>query len=145
MISSASKLLSSLLIVSLCCAGCGDEGPARKPTFPVTGEIFVDGQPAENVAVTLHNVNGYDKDLPTESATMTKEQGKFALSTYEEGDGAPAGEYTVTFSWGELNLMSMQYQGDKLKGKYSDPQKAEHKVTVSDQPVDMGRIELTTK
>jgi hypothetical protein len=131
--------------VMLVC-GCSKTDDGRKPTSPVTGEVYVDGQPAAGVHVKFHDVKGFDAANPTVSASMTDESGHFSASTYDQGDGVPAGDYTVTFEWGELNKFSMQYSGDKLKGKYSDPEKTEHRITVTDgSSTDMGRIELKTK
>lgn len=132
-------IISAMLI--LC--GCTPPGPARKPTVAVTGEVYSQGKPAADVAVTLHDRKGMDKDLPSTSSAMTDQNGKFFVSTYEAGDGAPEGEYTVTFSWGQINRISMQYEGDKFKGKYSSPDNSKFQIKVEKgKPVDMGRIEL---
>lgn len=137
--------VAALSVCSLC--SCSTKREYGKETFPVTGELYVDGQPAAQVLVKFHDVNGMDKQNPTESSTFTDEAGKFALSTFEAGDGVPAGDYIATFMWGQLNPLSNQYGGpDKLKNKYVDPKKSEFKVKVEPgQPTDMGRIELTTK
>ena len=83
---------------------------------------------------------------PTLTATRTDENGKFSASTYDAGDGAPEGEYSVTFEWNKLNTVSMSFDGDKLDGKYNDPKKSTFKIKVEDgKPADMGKIELTTK
>jgi 5-hydroxyisourate hydrolase-like protein (transthyretin family) len=119
----------------------------RKETFKITGEVYVDGQPANFLAVRAVATAGIDKSAPTYSAAFTNAEGKFTLSTYEEGDGIPAGQYSLTFTWGEMNLLTMSYGGaDKLKGKYEDAAKSEFKVEVGpDKPLDLGRIELKTK
>jgi hypothetical protein len=126
---------------------CGEKGPPRKATYPVTGEVIVDGKPAGSVQVTLTDVKGMDKDMPTASTAMTDDNGKFSLSTYGLADGVPEGDYAVTFMWGKLNLFSMQYGGpDKLNNKYNDPKTTPFKIKVEKgKPQDMGRIELTTK
>jgi hypothetical protein len=68
------------------------------------------------------------------------------VSTYRFGDGAPAGEYVLTFMWGKLDPLSMQYGGpDQLNGRYDKRAKSEHRVTVASEEVDLGRIELTSK
>ncbi len=136
----------ALLSVVCLLTSCGPKGPPRKETFPVTGELIVDGKPAAAVQVTLTDTKGMDQELPTYSSAMTEENGKFSISTYELGDGVPEGDYVVTFVWGELNLFSMQYGGpDKLKDKYSDPKTSTFKIKVEKgKPADMGRIELTT-
>jgi hypothetical protein len=137
-------LLSGALVAI---ASCSSRDPNWKETFPVTGEVYVDGQPAAMLQVALHDRVGIDKSQPTFSSTFTGNDGRFALSTYEDGDGVPAGEYAITFLWGELNMFSMQYGGpDKLRGQYSDPKKTTFEVKVEPgKPTDLGRIELSTK
>jgi hypothetical protein len=130
-------------------AGCGEEQPYRKPTSTVTGQVFVDGEPvpvATPLKVECHPLNGLDTEHPTFSSSLTGEDGKFSISTYESGDGVPPGEYVLTFMWGKMNLISPSYGGpDKLNGKYDDPEKSEHVLTVVEGlPTDLGRIDLTT-
>lgn len=140
------RSLLFMVLIGFLLSGCSSRDPNRKETFPVTGEVYADGVVAEGVTVELHPVGGIDKAQPTMTSTMTDAEGKFAASTYEQGDGAPEGEYIVTFKWGQLNRMSMSYDGDKFKGKYSDPKKSEFRVSVvAGSPADMGRIELVTK
>ncbi|GIW99665.1 MAG: hypothetical protein KatS3mg111_2998 [Pirellulaceae bacterium] len=137
---------ASLLIGLLILVGCNSRNPNWKETVPVTGQILVDGQPAEGVHVDFHPVAGMDQAQPTQTKAMTDKEGKFAASTYVLGDGAPPGEYTLTFSWPKLNTLSMAFEGDKLKGRYAKPESSQYKITVeSGKPVDMGTIELTTK
>jgi len=136
-----------MLLVAMCLCSCGKDQPFRKETFPVTGQLIVDGQPAENVVVTCHDLKGLDKVSPTFPETNTGKEGVFKISTYQAGDGVPEGEYALTFYWGELNLMSMSYGGpDKLNDRYRDPATSTIKVVVKKgKPADLGRIELTTK
>jgi hypothetical protein len=128
-------------------SACGGEPGNRKETFPVTGQVFVDGEPAENLEVRCHEKNGLDKSNPTSSGTYTEKDGKFKISTYKSGDGVPEGDYALTFFWGQMNLISMSYGGpDKLNDRYNDPATSTHKVVVKKgKPADLGRIELTTK
>ncbi|HUE69782.1 MAG TPA: hypothetical protein VMP01_02740 [Pirellulaceae bacterium] len=127
--------------------GCKSRNADWKPTHPVSGTLFVDGTPAEGVQITLNDLAGIDKNQPTISQAFTDKEGKFTLSTYEQGDGVPEGEYVLTFLWGQINPLSMQFGGpDKLKERYVDPAKSTFKVKVEKgKPVDLGRIELTTK
>ena len=136
--------LVGMLALSLCsCSGKKDFG---KETFPVTGEVYVDGQPAARLSVTLNDVKGIDPAAPAIPQAVTKQDGTFAISTFEAEDGAPAGEYTATFVWGQAQGLGIDTSVDKLNGKYSDPKTSKFKVTVTEgQPKDMGRIELTTK
>lgn len=130
--------------------GCSDaaEEPFRKEVSSVTGQVVVDGvpvPPTEPLMVKCHNLTGVDQEHPTFSSALTKEDGKFEISTYESGDGVPAGDYVLTFMWGKMNLMAASYgKPDQLKDKYADPEKSEVKFTVeADTPVDLGKIELT--
>lgn len=126
--------------------GCGEDSN-RKPTYPVTGTVHVDGKPVEGIRVELHDQKGLDPKQPTYSSAFTDAEGKFVLSTYENGDGVPEGNYAITYMWGKLNVMSMAYGGpDKLKNKYVDPKKTPFKLSVTKgKPNDLGVVELTTK
>ncbi len=120
----------------------------KKETVPVSGYVTVDGTvPDSPITVKFHPVGGIDQEHPTISQTLTGDNGQFAVSTYEEGDGVPPGEYVVTFFWGKFNAMSMSFAGpDQLKNRYATPEKSPIKVTVaSGKPVDMGEVPLTTK
>lgn len=134
-------------MVCLLLCSCGKEEQFRKETYPVSGQVQVDGQAAANLAVKCIDVNGLDKENPTISSAFTDEGGKFEISTYKSSDGVPAGEYVLTFVWGEWNLISGSYGGpDKLNGRYTDAKTSEIKFTVKEgEPTDLGTIPLTTK
>ncbi len=139
-----------LLIIAgacLACLACQEQGQPRKETFPVTGQVYVDGEPVKLLAVTCHDMSGIDAELPTTSSAFTGENGTFSISTYESGDGVPEGEYVLTFMWGQREGFSGRYGGpDKLKDRYTDPKKSDVRFTVEPgKPTDLGRIELTTK
>ncbi|MCP4782299.1 MAG: hypothetical protein GY903_22085 [Fuerstiella sp.] len=137
----------ALSIVLLALLGCGSKqkGPPREATYPIIGVITVDGEPVEQIRVTCHPVGA--GTLPTASSAYSTADGGFSIGTYEAGDGAPAGEYKLTFMWGAINLMSGRYDGpDKLKGRYSKVETSEFSVTVEDgKENDMCLIALTTK
>jgi hypothetical protein len=127
-------------------AGCSRSDDNRKETYPVTGQVFVDGQPASQLQVEMHDVKGFDTKQPTVSITYTDDTGKFSLSTYEYGDGVPEGEYIVAFMWGQVNMLTKSYDGpDKLLERYTK-EKSPIKVKVEKgKPTDMGKVDLTTK
>ncbi len=138
-----------LLVMVLSAIGCKKEAVIgdRVPVVPVKGIVTVDGEPVESVAVTCVPVGGKSESLPASSA-LTDKEGKFEIGTFEGGDGAPPGEYKLIFKWGQLNLMNGRFEGDKLNGRYSDPEKSEFTVTVKEgdkEGVDLGIITLTTK
>ncbi len=69
---------------------CGRPGPQR-PVFPVRGQVLLDGKPVANALVVFHPA-GADETRPR---AETDSDGRFAVSTYGTGDGAPTGEYKV--------------------------------------------------
>lgn len=141
------RALLFALAACVLAASCSRTDPNRKQTFPVTGEVYVDGKPARALAVTCHDVKGLDTKNPTLSSAHTQEDGKFAISTYQQSDGVPEGEYVLTFLWGQMNTFSNTYGGpDKLNGRYKDPKESKVRAKVEKgKPTDMGRIDLTTK
>jgi hypothetical protein len=84
----------SALMVSLL-AGCSD---GRLPVNPVSGEVRVDGQPAKGASVVFHPVGTITAES-VHPAALVDDQGHFQLTTYQEGDGAPAGDYEVAIVW----------------------------------------------
>ena len=143
----AARRLVILLPLCLLFCSCGEEGPPREETYPVTGEVYVDGQPASGLQVTCHGVEALETGTGWVCKGTTSEEGKFEINTYEMGDGVPEGEYVLTFMWGKFNAASRRYAGpDKLNDRYSDPKTSEHRFTVeAGKPTDLGRFELTTK
>lgn len=137
-----------LVMLFLAVSGCGSEEPFRKATSPVKGKITIDGAaPGSEVQIECHAVSQMDPAHPTFSHTATDAEGMFSISTYAAGDGVPAGDYVLIFSWQDFNLMTRSFSGpDKLKGRYSDVAKSEIKLTVKEgEPLDLGIIPLTTK
>ena len=117
------------LALALACAavaGCGGSiSPPR--TVPTSGTVLFQGKPAEGVKVTLHP---RFKMQFTPNGETNKE-GRFLLSTGAPADGAPPGEYSVTF---ELLRAGADERGldtefDVWKGKYANADTAP-KVTV---------------
>lgn len=73
-------------------------------------------------------------------AGSTDESGTFQLTTYEAGDGAPAGEYGVSLLWEATSWPGMNAEGgmdpvitvrpDRLLNRFSSPEKSGLKATV---------------
>lgn len=89
----------SMLAVCLCVAvvvtstGCPEPEPAdRLDRVPATATVTYNGTPVEGATVTL-----FPKDSGGKGAFgLTDSSGTATLGTYESGDGAVPGEYTVT-------------------------------------------------
>ncbi|QDT89407.1 hypothetical protein [Gimesia algae] len=145
------KLLNLLCftLLPMTSFSCGSaEEPYTKETFPVTGKVTVDGkEPGSPIKVMCHKQDEIDTEHPTISGCQTANDGSFEIATYTTGDGMPEGKYALTFLWGKMDVISRSYGGpDKLKKRYSKPEKSEITFTVEPgKPVDLGVIELTTK
>ncbi|MFO0875915.1 MAG: hypothetical protein U0840_00830 [Gemmataceae bacterium] len=115
---------SRIAWVALVCAavvGCGS-GISAPRTVPTAGTVLWKGKPAEGVKVTLHPKFNMGAVKFTPSG-LTGKDGHFTLSTAAPGDGAPSGEYSVTF---ELlrpgtDKRGLDIEVDVWKGKYANP------------------------
>jgi hypothetical protein len=130
------------LAVALC--SCSKDAPLPEPVSSITGEVYVDGNPAESVSVNC--LPRIDEKGQRGASTLTAADGTFRFTSFENGDGLPEADYVLTFFWGTMNLNAMRYEGpDKLKGRYGDPKASQFQVTVQHgSNIDLGRIELTT-
>jgi hypothetical protein len=133
----------ALAALTVTVTACSD---GRKKVYPVRGVIRVDGKPAAECIIMFHPpaIEDPKRVMPFGQADA---DGKFAICSYVSGDGAPEGEYIVTFEWRERSgLMKQNFDGpDRLKGKYSDPKKSEFRVKVEKQPMDLPPFELKSK
>ena len=138
---------AALLLLSAWSCSREDQ-PFRKEVVPVSGVIRIDGAaPGSAVQIQAHPMGGMDTEHPTASTAVSDPEGRFNFSTYETSDGLPPGEYRLTVSWLQFNVVSSSFGGpDKLNGRYSDLDRSELKVNVaSGAPVDLGTLELTTE
>jgi hypothetical protein len=131
-------------IASVMLSSCGKKGPPRVPLVgPVTGQVLVDGQPAKGVRIIGQSSAPIDTKNPAIPSATTEEDGKFSMYTYSPGDGMPAGDYVLLFTWQEGPFTKPG--PDKLKGRYATPAKSTVKCKAEKGKVDLGKIELTTK
>ena len=110
--------MSLVALVCVTAAGCGRGGISAPRTVPTSGTVLFKGKPAGGVKVTLHP---RFKMMFTPNG-MTGKDGRFLLSTAAPVDGAPPGEYTVTF---ELLRSGADQRGldtefDVWKGRYAN-------------------------
>lgn len=78
-------------------AGCGrsEFQGLKQRTYPVTGEVLLDGRPLEGATVVFKPVDPSDFKWREQPQARSDAEGRFTLFTYAAGDGAPAGEYRV--------------------------------------------------
>jgi hypothetical protein len=115
-------------------AGCSDSG--RVPVFPVQGQVLFDGKPATGAHVVFHPV-GKSGGGALRPAGQVDHDGKFTLTTFQSGDGAPEGEYAVTVELWEskndnpaVNRLPGRYQQAKTSGLTAKVAPGENQVPV---------------
>ena len=131
---------AACLALAALSAGCG---PGRKSVYPVRGEVLVEGRPPVHALVTFHPVAGDGREAihPTGSVD---DQGRFTLTSYAGGDGAPEGEYRVTVAW----FLSSGRPGDDgppvnyLPGRYAGPDTTPLRAVVRKGGVDLEPFRL---
>jgi hypothetical protein len=84
-------------------AGCGSSSAAS--THKVSGKVTsVDGTPVKGAAVGFSGTGS-----KAFSATgTTVDDGTYTLSTFEENDGAPEGEYSVSVTDSQGNVLAVE-------------------------------------
>jgi len=90
-----------------------------KPVYPVTGKIFYEGKPAAGATVALQPLSD-EIDPLVRPMGEVDEEGKFTVSTYKTGDGAPAGKYAVRVIWLPKGYDGPVERGNKLPARYAD-------------------------
>lgn len=113
---------AALCGVLVAAVGCGSKsGPERVAVFPVQGAVTFKGQPMPGAMLALHPKTPTD-GVPSPRAQVDKD-GQVKVSTYDGGDGAPAGEYVVTVQWYKLikNGNDVTAGPNVVPRKYSQP------------------------
>lgn len=114
-------LASSVAILCFGIAvGCSPK-QEKIETFPVSGQVIYDGQPAAGVQVFLYPMGAPAVPLvPVQPHGTTDSEGRFKLSTYGEDDGAAAGSYRVVLFWPkEPKEDEEESDEDRLLGWYT--------------------------
>ena len=129
-----SRLLHGwLAIVLLLPASCSKPPLPGPQPYPVQGKVLYRGQPAKGCRVTFYPLYEQGK-LKFAPSAVTDEKGEFRLRSYHPDDGAPAGQYVVTFQWPQRissgDEPDPEPEVDRFQGLYSDPKQSAFKVTV---------------
>jgi hypothetical protein len=129
-----SRFSLALIVAVAVCAGCGG---GRVPVYPASGSVMWQGRPAAGARVVFvsdqqRDMTGRDAAIP---AATTDAQGRFHLTSYEEGDGAPAGQYKVAVTWYEVvrghDDPEQVVERDRLEGKYADAETSGLTATIA--------------
>ena len=128
--------IAALIMGCLIVAGCGD-GKDRAKTYPVQGTATFQGEPMPGARINFSPIEGEAKERGLVPVGVVGEDGTFSVSTYETGDGAPAGRYKVTLVWDDESKMAAGGPGgggslDRFKGRYKKPDKSRIEVTITE-------------
>jgi|GEM_PF-2574091 len=128
-------------------AGC-DSGPTNPKTYPVSGELFVKGEPAAGARLILHpegaDLSRWPRGFPT---AVVEPDGKFQFSCFAENDGAPEGSYKLLASWLEGDGIPNEDPAvppptNRLDPVYLDPARSPWSVKVEPKPNQLTRFEV---
>ena len=114
-----------------CIVGCssGAKGPV---CYPVQGKVTSNGKPLADAMVVLHRIGG-DVEGNQKPVAYAGADGSFSLTTFNQNDGAPPGEYAIT-----VELRALQMGGEEpvrsgpntLPPQYAKPGTSKLKYTV---------------
>lgn len=137
-----SALAGLLAIVAM--TGCGGEHQVK--VYPVKGQVKFGSEIPVGAQIVLHSQsdNGAGDVAPTGTV---KEDGTFAISTYGDADGAPAGDYVATIEWFKVvNSAGGTGRGPNvLPPTYASRDTSPIKVTVASAPTELPPIEVTKR
>ena len=140
LLSTASVLV---LMLAALLAGCGQTVPSRVETVPARGSISFQGQSIAGAFVALHPKAPRDFEAPTATAVVQPD-GKFAVTTYEAGDGAPEGDYIVTVQWRKATKSGGEFVPgpNLLPAKYGQPETSDVTVHIAASVAELPPIVL---
>lgn len=104
--------------MGLCLSACGGSPYGDHPPNPAAGQILVNGKPVKMANIVLFHDGDWGTKTVVPSA-WTDDEGRFKLSTYAAGDGAPAGDYKVIVEWFP-HRKGKDDGADALGGKYAN-------------------------
>lgn len=128
--------------------GCGEVSSPDPIVYPVTGEVFVKGQPAEGATVILHPQNPdpavWKNGFPRGTVQA---DGKFEIQCYESAPGAPPGQYKLLTQWltgeaGQEENEAAPPRQNRINPAYFDAARSPWSVQVAPQPNQVPRIEI---
>jgi hypothetical protein len=127
--------LAGVLLLGASCSG-------RKSVYPVTGKVLFEGRPTAGAVVQFHPLDRAD-DNPVVPLGEVGADGTFRLTTYSHEDGAPAGRYTVTVSWGVPSKGGDGFERILVPASYLSPATSKLTAEVPAQATELPPFQLT--
>ena len=121
--------------------GCGAPHEERPPLHPATGTLTINGKPAEGALLVFHPAAGREFDARgTRPRATVEADGTFEVTTYQSGDGAPAGDYRVAILWFADPDSSSPW--DRLGNRYANPDRTDIRVSITEGVNELKPIEI---
>lgn len=128
------------LLLAVIVGGCGGKTETRPPTFPVSGKVLSKSQPVDGAMLMFHPVNSALKQIY--GYAKTEKDGTFKVSTFDAGDGAPEGDYSVTITWPTVVPEDGGYGDDRYQGKFNNPASTPFKAKVTKPATELAPFEV---
>lgn len=134
-----------LLVLALG-VGCSRSRQPWEVAYPASGSLTLAGKPIAGAQITLVP---QDSKFPESirPTAVTRADGRFDLSTFQDGDGAPRGEYKVSVIWHPL----VQSEAGAVRGanalpaRYATPDSSGLTVSISDSKTTLPAIDLAAQ
>lgn len=121
--------------------GCGAPHEERPALHPATGTLTINGKPAEGAMLVLHPAAGEEFDARgTRPRATVNADGSFEVTTYQAGDGAPAGDYRVAVLW--LANPDSNSPWDRLGNRYANPDRTDIRLSIAEGTNELEPIEI---
>lgn len=120
------SMATSLAIAATVAVGCSQGDADRLETYSVHGTAKYNGQPMAGASIVLIPESPSPKQKMPPFGRIDSD-GSFEITSYANGDGAPAGKYKVTFTWSNGDPDSPT---DLLGGKFDNPHRPVSTVTI---------------
>ena len=127
--------LAGVLLLGASCSG-------RKTVYPVTGKVLFEGRPAAGALVQFHPLDKADNTAVVPLGEAGPD-GTFRLTSYAHEDGAPAGRYTVTVSWGVPSKGGDGFDRILVPARYLSPATSKLTAEVPAQATELPPLQLT--
>jgi hypothetical protein len=127
--------LAGVLLLGASCSG-------RKTVYPVSGKVLFEGRPAAGAVVQFHPQDRADTGAVVPLGEVGPD-GTFRLTTYAHEDGAPAGRYTVTVSWGVPSKGGDGFDRLLVLARYLSPATSKLTAEVPAQATELPLFQLT--
>lgn len=141
---SAWVVILAAVLIPTTMFSCGGPVDAKVEVHKAAGKVSFNGAAPSGAIVTLNPTGAFEVKNAVPKGVV-KDDGTFHLSVYEDGDGAPAGDYVVTVQWFKL------VSGDGGSGagpnvipaQYTNPATSPIKVTIKEGANDLPPIEIS--